>query len=136
MNSMWRNARNENANETLRPMAPEERHSQRHPKWNVYALAHEAGSVCSLFSSSTATMSNLPGAGRTLGKLYSRWGYALEISLGTLAHKGGFGPDAVADRIQRELKGRWLFSYDETCLFDERYRRVEKDCNKLIEYAK
>lgn len=41
--------------------------------------------------STNYTMSNLEGAGRILGKLYSRTGLALERSLGSLAYRAGIG---------------------------------------------
>ncbi|KAI5122831.1 hypothetical protein M0805_003126 [Coniferiporia weirii] len=52
-------------------------------------------------SESGLTVSDLPGAGRTLGLLYARWGRALEASVGRLAHRNGHGPDAVAEQIAR-----------------------------------
>ena len=96
----------------------------------------EFGSVCSLFSTSTATMSNLPGAGRTLGNLYSKWGFALEESLGIFAHKRGFGPEAVADRISQNLQNRWLASYDGVISKEKFKRGIQKDCNKLIKHLR
>ena len=50
-------------------------------------------------NSSTETASNLPGAGRTLGNVYSSLGRLLEEGLGTLAHKLGQGPRAKAKKI-------------------------------------
>ncbi|KAH8110203.1 hypothetical protein DFH11DRAFT_814193 [Phellopilus nigrolimitatus] len=57
-------------------------------------------SLCSQ-QSSDLTASDLPGAGRTLGLLYSRWGRALESSMNRFAHRRGYGPDAVAAEIER-----------------------------------
>ncbi|EJD00523.1 uncharacterized protein FOMMEDRAFT_169941 [Fomitiporia mediterranea MF3/22] len=57
--------------------------------------------LCSQQSSSNDNASNLPGHGRTLGLLYSRWGRALEAAIGQVAHRSGHGPKAVASRIKR-----------------------------------
>ena len=107
---------------------------RRRQRWGIEYL--ETGSVCSLFSTSTATMSNLPGAGRTLGNLYSKWGFALEESLGIFAHKRGFGPEAVADRISQNLQNRWLASYNGVISKEKFKRGIQKDCNKLIKHLR
>lgn len=46
-----------------------------------------------------ATMSDLPGAGRALGKLYSRGGKILEHAISRLAHRLGYGPFAAFERM-------------------------------------
>lgn len=54
----------------------------------------------SIFSHSTnSTASNLVGAGRILGSLYSSTGRRLEKSMGNIAHKAGLGPEAIYQRI-------------------------------------
>lgn len=54
----------------------------------------------SIFSHSTnSTASNLVGAGRTLGSLYSSTGRRLEKTMGNIAHKAGLGPEAIYQRI-------------------------------------
>ena len=104
--------------------------------------------LCSQQSSSNDTASNLPGPGRMLGLLYSRWGRALEGAIGQVAHKSGFGPKAVASRIRRvEFKGinisgenkpdreiqvrrvvRWTVK-------DRSEVKLRSDCQKLAKYA-
>jgi hypothetical protein len=49
--------------------------------------------------STNFTASNLVGAGRGIGKLYSRGGRILERAISTIAHRLGFGPYAVSLRI-------------------------------------
>lgn len=49
--------------------------------------------------SSNATESDLPGPGRTLGKVYDFLGKRLERALATLAERKGLGPKQVAERI-------------------------------------
>ena len=44
-------------------------------------------------------MSDLPGPGRGLGKLYSRAGKILELCIYRFAHKCGYGPHAVYERF-------------------------------------
>lgn len=54
----------------------------------------------SIFShSTTSTASNLPGTGRVLDNLFSFAGKQLESSLGNMAHKAGFGPEAIYKKI-------------------------------------
>ncbi|EJD07875.1 uncharacterized protein FOMMEDRAFT_16460 [Fomitiporia mediterranea MF3/22] len=104
--------------------------------------------LCSQQSSSNLTASDLPGPGRTLGLLYSRWGRALEASVGRLAHRSGFGPDAVASRIGSvTFRGMWVrrdVKPDDTgCLrrvinwavSDGNEPKLRSDCQKLAAYA-
>ena len=44
-------------------------------------------------------MSDLPGPGRGLGKLYSRAGKILELCIFRFAHRCGYGPHAVYERF-------------------------------------
>ncbi|EJD03202.1 uncharacterized protein FOMMEDRAFT_156585 [Fomitiporia mediterranea MF3/22] len=104
--------------------------------------------LCSQQTSSNDTASNLRGPGRTLGRLYSRGGRALEAVIGRAAHRSGFGPKAVASRIRRiELK-RIRFSGDNELDRESQVRRVVRwtvkdgseaklrsDCQKLAKYA-
>lgn len=54
----------------------------------------------SIFSHSTnSTASNLLGTGRVLGNVYSVIGRHLERTLGDIAHRVGFGPEAVYEKI-------------------------------------
>jgi hypothetical protein len=50
-------------------------------------------------ATTNSTASNLVGAGRGIGKLYSRGGRILERAISDIAHKLGFGPYAVSQRI-------------------------------------
>lgn len=49
--------------------------------------------------SSTSTASDLPGPGRTLGRLYSFLGVRLETQLGRLAERFGYSPNAIEQRV-------------------------------------
>ena len=55
-------------------------------------------SIVSTFSTNY-TMSNLIGAGRTLGLLYSRAGRAFEKSAAFVAEKAGYGPQAIYNKL-------------------------------------
>ncbi|EJD07876.1 uncharacterized protein FOMMEDRAFT_150464 [Fomitiporia mediterranea MF3/22] len=103
---------------------------------------------CSQQSSSNLTASDLPGPGRTLGLLYSRWGRALEASVGRLAHRSGFGPDAVASRIGSvTFRGTWAKRNDipdeagrvqrviNWTVNDGNEAKLRSDCQKLATYA-
>lgn len=58
----------------------------------------DVASIVSTFSTNY-TMSNVIGAGRTLGGLYSRTGRAFERYLALAAHKAGYGPQAVYNKL-------------------------------------
>ena len=60
----------------------------------------------SLFSSNY-TISNLVGTGRVLGNLYSFAGRRLERTVGTAAHKAGFGPTATYEKIRQVYYTDW-----------------------------
>lgn len=108
-------------------------------------------SLESILSTSTLTVSDLPGPGRLLGKhVYARGGRALEASLARLAHQAGFGPVAAAQRIGANLQG---FSQDANISIEEIFangkedlrldlgilkdpERLRKDCKKLFQYTK
>lgn len=60
--------------------------------------------VCSQYSSSNATSSNLIGPGRVLGLVYSSLGRSLEARLNHFAAKGGLGPVALASQIHKMLR--------------------------------
>lgn len=55
-------------------------------------------------SSSTETIDNQPGAGRTLDLAYQHLGRKLERFAGTVAHRLGYGPLAIEKRINDILK--------------------------------
>lgn len=55
--------------------------------------------------SSDETATNLPGAGRLLGNLYTVGGRLLESRMNKIAIKSGRGPDACAERIRKAVIG-------------------------------
>ena len=57
--------------------------------------------------STNYTMSNLPGAGRVLGNLYSIAGRRLERTVGSFAHRAGIGPNATYEKIRELASGEW-----------------------------
>ena len=63
--------------------------------------------TCTFYSSTNDTASNLPGPGRLLGNAYSYAGRRLERVVGVVAHKAGFGPNAVYQKIQELNKIGW-----------------------------
>lgn len=67
-----------------------------------------ANDNASIFSHSTnSTASNLVGPGRVLGNFLSFTGKRLERTLGDMAHRAGFGPDAVFDKICALIRADW-----------------------------
>ena len=83
--------------------------------------------------SSTATLSDRPGAGRFIGDLYSRAGRELERCAARLAHRCGYGPYAVFLRMQIPLE----CSRKKLCYwFDDKKRTHAVDeWNILLNYA-
>ena len=66
--------------------------------------------------STNATMSDLPGPGRGIGRLYSRAGKILELCIYRFAHRCGYGPHAVYERfyaLMVELPFPLLFRRDD-----------------------
>jgi len=55
--------------------------------------------LCSVISSN-ATMSDLPGPGRTLGYAFSRFGRALENMMNDWANRRGLDPNAIAESMR------------------------------------
>ena len=69
------------------------------------------------YSSTNDTASNLPGPGRLLGNAYSYAGRRLERAVGVVAHKAGFGPNAVYQRIQELNQIGWKNDEKKRTLF-------------------
>ncbi len=89
--------------------------------------------------STTATASNLPGAGRTLGLLYDSVGTRVGIRISRLAVRNGYGPKETFAQIQGELQtaedeeGRLVNTPLDDIL---RKKSVEKLMKRLIGYTK
>lgn len=79
--------------------------------------------------SSTATTSNLPGAGRNLGNFYSFAGRYVESGASMIAIRTGFCPRAIAVRTRKILQTR------DTRKASTR-REVERRGRRLLAYAK
>ena len=73
---------------------------------DVYGDTTTISSRTSLFSTNY-TMSNLVGAGRVLGNFYSFAGRRLERTVGTIAHRAGFGPSATFEKIRQMYYTSW-----------------------------
>lgn len=86
-------------------------------------------------TSANLTASDLPGAGRTLGRVYSFLGRRLEHALNTLAHLGGHGPGNATIRVVKRD-----YAYGRTIRADkyttEDRTKIKKDLKKLITYSK
>lgn len=83
------------------------------------------------------TQSDLPGAGRTLGRVYGRLGVSLEEVSNYLANKNGMGPIAVAQKVRHREWDR----IGGTNIPEREYtwwevRQQRRDVKKLINYAK
>jgi hypothetical protein len=115
------------------------------PYEDTCSTAHDnADDSDTLVTDSDETMSDLPGPGRGIGKLYSRGGRRLEKCISRVAHKLGYGPLAIAKRMEVRL-GRLLASKQKKrssqagdtsshCdpIHDKKFKNL---CRKLIVHA-
>ena len=83
--------------------------------------------VCSL-STSNETEDDLPGPGRTLGKLYNFLGQKVENGLSKAAESMGYGPNIIALRIQRIQENPGLDL--------RRRRKLRANCRRLARYVR
>ena len=83
--------------------------------------------VCSL-STSNETEDDIPGAGRVLGKLYNFLGQKVESGLSGAAEQMGYGPNAIALRIQRIQENQGLDL--------RRRRKLRSNCKRLVRYVR
>lgn len=93
--------------------------------------------------STNATESDLPGPGRTLGRLYNALGRHLEFFLNYLAERRGLGPAAVTDEmlIRDKRLQEHADELDVPTSCQKYYSAGEaikqrKDMMKLIKYTK
>jgi hypothetical protein len=95
---------------------------------------------------SVVISSDIPGPGRFLHGAYSWAGQYVEDWANTLAHVVGFGPEAVAIRIEKAFGDRYLrqsrldelydfFKNGGPCKTDFLVRVMEKDSQELLAYA-
>ena len=81
--------------------------------------------------SSSATASNLPGAGRTMGKLFSLLGAALERRIYWSADKLGFGPLALRRKLSQRKYSSLVWE------LEQMPRKQQKNfITKLMKYAR
>lgn len=88
--------------------------------------------------SSNATESDLPGSGRTLGKVYDFLGKRLERALGALAERKGLGPQRIAERIYKrdnKLSAKYKL-YSVKIYGTEELNDQTKDFKKLLKYTR
>jgi len=94
--------------------------------------------------STNMTMSNIAGAGRTLGNLYSFAGRRLERGILQLVTKTGRGPDECADRLLglcQSIFAGWPFRFRERWMSPTTKRdrliieAMGPDCERLLRYA-
>ena len=86
--------------------------------------------ICSA-AGSDETADNLPGPGRLLGNFYSLVGRKLEAELGHTAQRLGFGPQAVAKKIQK-IKIEDSDGY----VWLSKRKKAEKMCKHLVRHVK
>ena len=91
--------------------------------------------------STNATESDRPGAGRVLGKVFSRVGQTLEAFMNGLAERNGLGPSAVVERIETRRKRcrKRTFSLKEVHQIkysEEGEKNQQRDLKRLIRYTK
>lgn len=84
------------------------------------------------------------GPGRLLHKVYMHVGKKIEAKVNRTAHNLGFGPLATASRIEKAFLGvedvqsmldHLYLSCDAPASSKINIEKLEKDCQKLIEYA-
>lgn len=88
----------------------------------------------SFFMSTNYTMSNLPGTGRILDKLYRAGGRKVERCLGRLAQRAGYGPDAVSLRI-RQIARDLSYSSGTGRQSTKVQKALSELCRRLLHYA-
>lgn len=105
-------------------------------------------SADSLVTTSTATRTDMPGPGRLLDKyVFQRAGRVLEGTLGRMAHRAGYGPNALAqrivsaiqnDRYRVEVLSTRPASFVYCALITDRRlaEKIKGDCLKLANYAR
>lgn len=89
----------------------------------------DAYTLCSI-ASSNETADDLPGPGRTLGKLYSFIGTKIERGLGRAAERIRYGPRATALKILKIQENKMLLPAP------TRRKRLEKNCVRLARYVR
>ncbi|KAI5118532.1 hypothetical protein M0805_009684 [Coniferiporia weirii] len=100
----------------------------------TYHYADDLSLLSWSITSSNETADNLPGAGRILGNAYVFAGRGLEKQLGSVADCLGFGPKAVAVRIQKRREvtvtrpALPLLSRSSR----NESKNIEKDCRRLL----
>ncbi|EJC99807.1 uncharacterized protein FOMMEDRAFT_31069 [Fomitiporia mediterranea MF3/22] len=98
------------------------------------AIFREAEATLSVISiTSTATASDLPGAGRTLGNLYSYFGKRLETLLSRLAERHGYGPTAIEKRVLVCIGSPPNPNFPVPG--SKRDRKLRKDLTRLVRYT-
>lgn len=85
-------------------------------------------------------MDDIPGAGRSLGKVYLYFGRKLETLFNTIAESRGSGPVNVRRRIENLIPLWqplvWLFDDSEPSICPNDRGKVKKELKKLIAYTK
>ena len=87
------------------------------------------------------TESDLPGAGRVLGNVFSHIGQRLEALLNGIAERKGLGPSAIIERVERRVqvrqwRSRALEKGHEILYTEQELNDQRKDLRRLIHYAK
>lgn len=85
--------------------------------------------------SSFMTLSNNPGAGRTIGLAFSFVGRNIERCLGNLADRAGFGPVAVYLDLERINESLRLYNMDKVSFQPSMRRHTSSLCKKLLAYT-
>lgn len=82
------------------------------------------------------TRTDIPGAGRTLGKVFSRGGRRLERYFGQLASSLGFGPQAVVQGVLTRLAQAGMNYFSDS--FPSVAIEVEaySGCERLLQFVK
>jgi hypothetical protein len=84
--------------------------------------------------STNSTASNLVGAGRGIGNLYSRGGRILERAISNIAHKLGFGPYAVSLRIMSLFPELDILFFARVGLLESKTKDAANGLDRLLMY--
>ena len=86
--------------------------------------------------STDATVSDIPGPGRTLGKAFALVGAKLEHSVNQFAKQCKLGPIELTRRIERRRRDENGILRSSTSHDDDELSQLKKDLQKLLRYSR
>lgn len=86
--------------------------------------------------STDATVSDIPGPGRTLGKAFTLVGTKIEHSVNKFAKQRKLGPVELTRRIERQRRDENGILRSSTSHDDDELSQLKKDLKKLLRYSR